>query len=165
MTLVFLFAIKERSNNSLLGAVGYANLNSGTIVNNGYGGVLFSSLTNCIVYNNTSTAGNNCVGLSAAAYCCTPILLSGKGNFTNAPLLFADEVHLLSTSPCIGAGTNLVTGADIFGNAWANPPSVGCAEFVPGVLVTTPQITLTSYPVGFKVGNVTVAGQSPMAFI
>jgi hypothetical protein len=152
------------SNNGLEGAVYQANLNSCTIVNNGYAGVLFGSLTNCIVYYNTSTAGNNCVGTTAAAYCCTPVLLSGKGNFTNAPQLFADGVHLLSTSPCIGAGTNLVTGTDIFGNAWANPPSVGCAEFVPGVLVTTPQITLTSYPVGFKVGNVAVAGQSPLAF-
>jgi hypothetical protein len=87
------------------------------------------------------------------------------GNFTNAPQLSADGVHLTSASPCIGAGTNLVIGTDIFGRPWANPPSIGCAEYNPAPTVGQPQITLTGEPAGFQVGNVALAGQPPFTFI
>jgi hypothetical protein len=142
-------------------AVCIAFLNSCTVVSN-TGGILSCVLTNCIIFANQPM---NIDGSVTAAYCCIPPYLEpGTGNFTNAPQLFADGVHLLSNSPCIGAGTNLVTGTDIFGKPWANPPSVGCAEFAPSTLVTHPSIALTSDPVGFEAVNVSVAGQPPFAF-
>jgi hypothetical protein len=113
--------------------------------------------TNCIIYFNAN--GNYSGG--TFSYCCTFPPVSGAGNFTNPPQLFADGVHLTSTSPCIGAGMNVATGTDIFGKAWANPPSVGCAEWQPAPIVTPPQIQLTSDPVGFTVGNSAIAGQPP----
>jgi uncharacterized membrane protein YoaK (UPF0700 family) len=151
-----------RSNSAARNAAYGASLNSCTIVSNSNLGVSGGVITNCIVYYNPS---GNCQNVSAAGYCCTTPALAGTGNFTSAPQLQADGVHLSSGSPCIGAGTNLVTGTDIFGLAWANPPSVGCAEYNPLPTVSPPQITLTGAPVGFKIGNVTVAGQPPLAFL
>jgi hypothetical protein len=143
-----------------VGAVMSAILNSCTIVSNGVGipGVYSGTMTNCIVYYNNG--GNGMA--NASAYCCTTPLPAGKGNFTNAPQLFADGVHLLSISPCIGAGTNLVTGTDIFGQAWANPPSVGCAEYNPSPVITQPQINLVANLFGFAV-NATAGGPPPVA--
>ena len=139
-------------------------LNNCTVISNANCGVYSTapnalSATNCIFYFNAS--GNYGGGGYTFSYCCTTPTVTGGGNFTNAPQLFADGIHLTSTSPCIGAGTNLTTGTDIFGKAWANPPSVGCAEFDPSPLVTKPQIRLTSDPVGFKVGNSAIGGQPP----
>jgi hypothetical protein len=114
-------------------------------------------VTNCIIYFNPN--GNYGGPPIAFSYCCTTPAATGTGNFTNAPNLFVDGIHLTSTSPCVGAGTSVATGTDIFGTAWANPPSIGCAEFDPSPLVTSPQIQLTSDPVGFTVGGVAIAGQ------
>jgi hypothetical protein len=149
-----------RQPGSSVPVVYFANLNSCTIVSNSDFNVNGSSkLTNCIIYYNTSSE----ISGSAATYCCTTPLPSGIGNFTNAPQLFADGVHLLGTSPCIGAGTNLVTGTDIFGHAWANPPSIGCAEYSPAPVVTQPNIILTGNPIGFAI-NVAAAGPPPLSF-
>lgn len=114
-------------------------------------------VTNCIIYFNPN--GNYGGPPIALSYCCTTPAATGTGNLTNAPQLFVDGVHLTSTSPCIGAGTSVATATDIFGKAWANPPAVGCAEFDPSPFVTSPQIQLTSDPVGFTVGSVAIAGQ------
>ncbi len=145
------------------GAACNAVLNHCTVVNNANGGINQLSpnsvlITNCIIYFNAF--GNYNSG-GTFSYCCTFPSVSGAGNFTNPPQLFIDGVHLTSTSPCIGAGTNVSIGTDILGNAWANPPSVGCAEATGAPLVTQPQIQLTSEPVGFTVGNAALAGQSP----
>ena len=142
------------------GAAAYlANLNNCTVVSNTCIGTCQGRLTNCIVYYNSAPFGNYSGG--AFSYCCTIPLVGGSGNFTNAPQLFADGVHLTSTSPCIGAGINVATGTDIFGEAWANPPSVGCAETTGAPIVAPPQIQLTSDPVGFTVVNSALAGQPP----
>jgi hypothetical protein len=119
----------------------------------------FSTLTNCIVYYNAEVS----ISAGVWSYCCVAPLPSGTGNFTNAPQLFADGVHLLGTSPCIGAGTNLVTGTDIFGQVWSNPPAIGCAEYNPAPVVTEPTIILTGNPVGFAV-NVAAASAGPLSF-
>ncbi len=144
------------------GAAHNCMLNSCTVVSNSSYGVSLggsytqSKLTNCIVYYN---AGGNYLG-STLCYCCSTPLAAGAGNFTNAPQLFVDE-HLTSTSPCRGAGTNLVTGTDIFGQPWLNPPSVGCAEWQPAPIITQPRLQLTSDPVGFTVNVSGLAGQPP----
>ncbi len=145
---------------SFVGAAYGAVLNSCTVVSNSTYGVRYGSMTNCIVYYN---AGENSDNTSVPVYCCTTPLPPGNGNFTNAPQLFVDGVHLLSTSPCIGAGANIVTGTDIFGNPWANPPSIGCAEYNPGPVITQPNIILTGNPLGFAV-SVAAAGTSPLGF-
>jgi hypothetical protein len=154
------------SNSVLLGGGGggvcNAVLNNCTVISNANTGVYQTApntvrVTNCIIRFNAN--GNYSGG--TFSYCCTTPAVTGSGNFTNDPQLFVDGVHLTSTSPCIGAGTNVVTGTDIFGKAWANPPAVGCAEAAGTPLVTKPQIQLTSDPVGFTVGNSAVAGQPP----
>ncbi len=144
------------------GAAHNCFLNSCTVVSNASYGVSWvgpynqSKLTNCIVYYNAGVNNNGC----ALSYCCTTPLASGAGNFTNAPQLFVDG-HLTSTSPCRGTGTNLVTGTDVFGQPWLNPPSVGCAEWQPAPLVAPPRLQLTSDPVGFTVRVAGVGGQPP----
>jgi hypothetical protein len=144
------------------GAAHNCFLNSCTVVSNASYGVSWvgpnnqSKLTNCIVYYNAGLNNNGCT----LSYCCITPLASGAGNFTNAPQLFVDG-HLTSTSPCRGAGTNLVTGTDLFGQPWLNPPSVGCAEWQPAPLVAPPRLQLTSDPVGFTVNASGFAGQPP----
>jgi hypothetical protein len=120
-----------------------------------------SRLTNCIIYYNR---GNNVSTPVSVAYCCTTPAIAGPGKFTNAPDFQSCSVHLSAGSPCIDAGTNVVTGTDIFGLAWANPPSVGCAEYVALPTVGQPQITLAGSPVGFTIGNLAITGQPPLSF-
>ncbi len=144
-------------------AVYSANLNNCTVVSNATIGTYQGRLTNCIVYYNSAPFGNGNYSGFAFSYCCTIPSPGGAGNFTNAPQLFVDGVHLTSTSPCIGAGTNVVSGTDIFGKPWANPPSVGCAEWQPAPIVTPPLIQLSSEPVGFTIGSDSIAGQPPLA--
>jgi hypothetical protein len=138
-------------------------LNNCTIVSNTAVGVLNPvAMTNCIIYYNTfpnvSGSGNT------ISHCCVTPTLTGPGNFTTAPQLFVDGVHLVIGSPCIGAGISAVAGTDVFGNAWSSPPSVGCAEWLASPIVTQPQLQLTGSPVGFTVGNVAYSGQFPFAF-
>lgn len=131
-------------------AVSDATLNNCTITgNSGYGvaqnlGRLWA--TNCIIYFNQT--GNNSGG--TLNRCCTFPMVLGTGNFTNAPQLFADGVHLSSTSPCIGAGTTSATSADIFGRPWGIPPAVGCAEYDGAPIVTGGQIRFGDQPIGFS---------------
>ncbi len=122
-------------------------------------GVNLGTLTNCIVYSNRTGNLNNPISV---LYCCTTPAATGAGNFTSAPLLQADGVHLAPGSPCIGAGTNLVVGTDIFGVPWASTPSVGCAEYNPAPIVGQPQITLTA--LGFTIGKASISGPPPFGF-
>lgn len=121
-----------------------------------YGGVL----TNCIVYYNGS---QGYFAASAVAYCCLTPLQGGSVHcITNAPQLFVDNIHLLPGSPCIGAGTNGVTGTDIDGQPWANPPSIGCSEWRPVPLVGPPLIYVTNNPIGFTASAV-IGGSGPLS--
>ena len=157
-----------RSNGTTIlsgGATYQSVLNNCTIVSNpGYGVLLPIAMTNCIIYFNNASAGNCIANGNAFSHCCTTPALAGTGNFTNAPLFFADGVHLASNSPCIGSGISIINGHDIFGNVWSNPPSIGCAEWQLSPVVTLPQIQLSGVPIGFTIGNLSVGGSSPCSF-
>jgi len=144
------------------GGAAYSVMISCTVVYNSGYGVYATTNTNCIVYYNSYTSNPNG---TVMAYCCTPQPpVGGPGNISTAPQLFADNAHLLAGSPCIGKGTNLVTGPDIFGHAWNNPPSIGCAEWTPAPVVTPAQIQFTGNPAGITVSNTAVAGTPPLAY-
>jgi hypothetical protein len=141
-------------------------LNNCTVTANAatlFGGGIYYPLaqTNCIVYYNSNSGAANIYGPGPASYCCTyPMPSGGVGNFTNAPQLFVDNVHLLINSPCIGAGTNLGASTDIAGRPWNNPPSIGCSEATLAPLVGSPVIQLTNNPPGFVItAAITGAGQ------
>jgi hypothetical protein len=60
----------------------------------------------------------------------------GNINGINTNPQFLDLFHISSTSPCRGAGNALyASGADLDGEPWANPPSMGCDEVVVANLV------------------------------
>lgn len=141
-------------------AIYNGNLNNCTVVSNTVTATFGGRITNSILYYN----GVNYSGPFNLSYCCVTPAAAGAGNFTSAPQLLPDGVHLSSTSPCIGAGTTPNTPTDIFGNAWANPPSVGCVEAASAPFVGTPQVQVTGAPVGFTVGNEPLGGEGPLAF-
>lgn len=109
-------------------------LNNCTLTGNFGVGVLDSDARNCISYYNFDSnwlLDGEIPG--SFNYCCTtPLPDSGTGNFTSEPQL-ATTSHISANSPCRGAGSIAYTnGVDIDGEAWLNPPSVGCDEYYPG---------------------------------
>jgi len=113
-------------------------------------------LNNCIVYYNTAADGRNNYNGGTLNFCCTtPLPNSGLNNIITEPQL-ADSAHVSAGSPCIGASSpSYTTGVDIDGESWANPPSIGCDEFIAGA-VTGPlnvaiQTAYTSVAAGFAV--------------
>jgi hypothetical protein len=124
-------------NKTQFGAGAYNSvLTSCTVVSNSgiaiYGSPATQArLTNCIVYYNNPDNYFSAV----LSYCCTTPLPAGAGNISTAPQFLPDGFHLSSTSPCRGAGTNLVSGTDLDGQPWADPPSIGCDEWQPSPLV------------------------------
>jgi hypothetical protein len=120
--------------NTAGGAAASAILNNCTVVSNFCVGISICQATNSIMYYNQF--GN--YTSNAFSHCCTTPLAVGAGNFTNAPQLFSNGIRLSNGSPCIGAGTNPIISSDIFGTAWATPPSVGCAEGASVIFATPP---------------------------
>lgn len=149
------------ANTAYYGSGAYSStLNSSTVVSNiGSYGALASKLTNCIVYYHTNGNFSSCT----LAYCCTIPAVSGPGNFTNAPRLAPDGLHLDNGSPCRNAGTNLVFGMDLEGQSWANPPSIGCSEWqaAPRIAGIPVNNVLLGQPLGFTLTGY-VTGQSPI---
>jgi len=130
-----------------------ATLINCTVVSNGLYGIAASGpglalATNSIIYFNASA---NFFGGVQMYNCCTTGGASGSGNITGNPQLFVDGVHLQTNSPCRGAGLNVAMGTDLFGKPWASPPSIGCTEWDPAPVPSSPVIRLTSDPVGFSV--------------
>ena len=117
------------------------------------GGAYDSTLYNCIVYFNTAPLDANYDASCTLTYCCTKPLAPGTGNISDDPRL-TDSTHLSSDSPCVGAGSsNYTRGTDIDGEAWANPPSIGCDEFragaVTGPLTVSIGVDYTNAAAGF----------------
>ena len=138
---------------------------TGNSAGNSGGGADASTLNNSILYYNSATWCANYSG-STLNYCCTtPLALSGTGDITAEPQL-VDSSHLAATSPCRAAGsTDLVSGTDIDGEAWADPPSIGCDEFVlgqiTGSLAVVLQASYTNVAPGFAVNlSAQIAGHA-----
>jgi hypothetical protein len=154
------------SGNSAYGGGGVAGgtLNNCTLMANSAivsgGGASGATLNNCIVYYNRAPKEANCDYSILSYSCTTPLPPEGVGNISAEPQL-ADFSHLVTGSPCRGAGNAAyATGLDIDGESWANPPSIGCDEYYPGA-VTGPlsvsiQAAYTSAALGVAV-NFTAA--------
>jgi hypothetical protein len=110
-------------------------LNNCTITGNSWWGATSATLNNCIVYFNSAPNGGNYDPASTLNYCCTtPMPTTGVGNINADPQL-ASATYLSPNSPCIGAGCSThVSGTDIDGEQWANPPSIGCDEYHAGTM-------------------------------
>lgn len=126
----------------------------GNVAGNLGGGINSSVATNCIVYFNTASSETNYSADSTLVYCdTTPLPSSGANNITSDPLL-ADRTHISSVSPCRGAGVvTAASVADIDGDIWLNPPSIGCDEFysssATGALSVAISATFTNIATGF----------------
>ena len=115
-------------------------------------------LKNCIVYFNNATVGPNYYGphTTTLDYCCTtPQPPLGSSNIIADPQL-ASFTHLSTSSPCRSRGNaSWATGTDIDGEAWRNPPSIGCDEFNPGAATGTLRLSIgssfTNIATGFAV--------------
>lgn len=112
-------------------------LNNCTITGNSSdgegGGTWEGTLRNCIVYfNMAAIAGDNWYDYDGSldfSYCCTTPLPDGTGNITDTPLLVSVS-HIASNSLCRGAGgAAYVSGTDIDGDTWLDPPPIGCDEY------------------------------------
>ena len=120
------------------------------------GGAFDCTLYNCIVYFNTASAGTNYDTSSTLNYCCTtPLPTNAVGNIAVDPQL-ASASYLSADSPCRGAGSAAyASGSDIDGEAWGNPPSIGCDEYHAGALTGPLTVTLlaiyTNVAVGYPV--------------
>jgi hypothetical protein len=92
------------------------------------GGMYDGTAINSIIYYNNAVYEND-LFYWEAFYSCSPDVPHGAdGNITNAPMLVSSS-HIAVDSPCRGAGSSdYATGTDIDGEAWANPPSIGCDE-------------------------------------
>ena len=101
------------------------------------GGVDSATLNNCIASYNFAPIGPNYNGSTLNYSCTTPLPNGGAGNIGSDPQM-ASAFHLSAGSPCIGAGkATYATGTDIDGEAWANPPSMGCDEYYPATATGT----------------------------
>ena len=131
------------------GGVYQGTLMNCTLVNNtAGGGAANASLVNCIVYGNINAgAPNGNYASCSFSYCDIDPLQSGIGNIDVDPQLLADNVHLSVNSFCIGAGTtNGLSGADIDGQSWNAPPSIGCDEWQPAPVIALQPVFRAGVP-------------------
>ena len=148
----------ELNSGGVGGGAEYSTLNNCTLTGNsasGGGGADNTTLNNCIVFYNTAPAESNYSTSTLNYSCTTPLPDSGTNNITADPQL-TDPAHISANSPCIGAGsTNYSTGVDIDGEAWRNPPSIGCDEYysgpTTGALSVALQADYTNVASGFVV--------------
>jgi len=140
----------------------YSTLNNCTVVNNiatvNSGGTYSASARNCIVVNNYEVSfyiwtPNNYDTCVQFYYSCTSPGASINGNINSDPV-FLDLFHISSFSPCRGVGSvTYASGFDLDGEAWNNPPSMGCDELVQTNLVGPLSVNLTSYQTNLIVGR------------
>jgi len=143
-----------------------ATLNHCTVTHNLGIGVSDGVLNNCIVYDNTG--GNYYYG-SFNYSCTTPLPTNGFGNIDAEPEL-TSAFRLSADSPCRGAGSSAYTsGADIDGEPWLDPPSIGCdeyrAESITGDLSVAISVLRTNLPVGISLDLTAEVGGRASAIV
>jgi hypothetical protein len=143
-----------------------ANTASG--YSSGYGAAVYGAkLTNCIVFGNFSRTSypNTNYASCTLAYCCANPLAGGAGNIDSNPQFLMDGIHLAKTSPCNGAGdAGVVSGTDIDGQTWGNPPAIGCDEWHPDpIILGQPDYRMDAPRYGLTF-NVETAGQEPFSY-
>jgi len=126
------------------GSVYSSTFAQNTAVGNGGGGYIYTSgkTINCIFYDNTA-AGSVNLGSSPDCtnwYSCAdplPAIAVSEGSIATNPVFVnaaAHDFRLLSTSPCINAGTNaFASSTDLNGDSRIEGGTIdmGCYEFVP----------------------------------
>ena len=125
------------------------------------GGGITSTAFNCIIWNNSAPLGPNYFS-GGLNFCCSQPLPPGSGNTTADPRLLGDGIHISSNSPCRGIGFAAATGMDIDGQAWQNPPSMGCDEWQPEPAAMRPALTVESW--GKVTLSTVAAGAAPLRF-
>ena len=118
------------------------------------GGIGTATSFNSVVYHNFAPSYANHYE-STFSYSCTVPLPKGPGNIDADPLM-ASLARLSVDSPCIGAGNmSYATGKDIDGEAWKEPPAIGCdevyAEALTGTVSVAVQALYTNVAIGFAV--------------
>jgi hypothetical protein len=98
------------------------------------GGVYGGTVRDCLIVSNRAFSGagacRSVVSDSVFRSSCSTPDSAGAGNVTNEPGL-ASVSHLASDSPCIAAGIyTACPPADIDGEAWQDPPCMGCDQVV-----------------------------------
>ena len=83
----------------------------------------------CMLYNSIAVSNRPAnAEWATCLYSCVDPLQAGEGNIAADPRLLSGG-HLASDSPCVGAGSAAYAfGTDLDGEAWRNPPSIGCDE-------------------------------------
>jgi C1A family cysteine protease/PKD repeat protein len=99
---------------------------SGNAATEAGGGASGCTLRNCILWANTGFAPNHYS--CTLSFSCTIPCPGGTNNIADDPRL-ATAWRLGAGSPCIGQGTTAAaSGADLDGEPWHSPPSMGCDE-------------------------------------
>ncbi|MGC3959462.1 MAG: immunoglobulin domain-containing protein [Verrucomicrobiota bacterium] len=90
-------------------------------------------------------------------------LAAGVGNLALDPQILSDGVHVAETSPARAAGLAVSVGADIDGEPWGNPPSIGCDEWTPVPRIVVSPTNTIAYVSRRMTWSMPIAGQPPFA--
>jgi parallel beta-helix repeat protein len=151
--------VSDNSANQYGGGASGSTLKNCTLTGNSTyghgGGTHLCVVTNSVVYYNSGPDGANYYG-GVFGYSCTTPDPGGVSNITTEPLL-ASFSHLATNSPCIEhANYSACSGVDIDGEAWINPPCMGCDQVVVPAVTGALSVAIvspgTNVAVGFAVG-------------